>query len=146
MSKYIITTESTVDLAKEHLESIDVKYICFHYELDGVEYVDDLGETISSSDFYHKMAEGATTKTSQVNVGEYKEFFEKYLNEGYDILHICLSSGLSGSANSARIAVESLKEKYPDKKIYLVDSLAASSGFGLLVNSFAKLRDEGKSI
>ncbi len=146
MSKYIITTESTVDLAKEHLESIDVKYICFHYELDGVEYVDDLGETISSSDFYNKMAEGATTKTSQVNVGEYKEFFEKYLNEGYDILHICLSSGLSGSANSARIAVESLKEKYPDKKIYLVDSLAASSGFGLLVNSLAKLRDEGKSI
>ena len=146
MNKYIITTESTVDLSKEHLENINVKYICFHYELDGVEYVDDLGETISSEAFYNKMAEGATTKTSQVNVGEYKDFFTKFLDEGYDILHISLSSGLSGSVNSARIAIESLKEKYPNQKIYLVDSLAASSGFGLLVNTLAKLKDEGKTI
>lgn len=146
MNKYIITTESTVDLSKEHLENINVKYICFHYELNGVEYVDDLGETISSEAFYNKMVEGATTKTSQVNAGEYKDFFTKYLDEGYDILHVSLSSGLSGSVNSARIAIESLKEKYPNQKIYLVDSLAASSGFGLLVNTLAKLKDDGKTI
>lgn len=73
------------------------------------------------------------------------EYFEPFLKAGREVLHIAFSSGLSGSANSARIARETLTEKYPDAKLYIVDSLAASSGYGLLVDKAADLRDSGKS-
>jgi DegV family protein with EDD domain len=92
------------------------------------------------------MVEGKETRTSQVNVDEYMEYFKPFLNEGKDILHVSLSSGLSGSYNSARNAAEILKEEYPDRKIHIVDSLGASSGFGLLIDKLADLRDEGKNI
>jgi DegV family protein with EDD domain len=86
------------------------------------------------------------TNTSQVSVGEYLEYFEKFLKEGKDVLHLTLSSGISGTLNSATIAKEQLKEKYPERKLYVVDSLAASAGYGLLMDKLADLRDEGMSI
>ena len=146
MSDFILSCCSTADLTREHFEKRDIRYICFHYELDGVQYADDLGESIAFADFYQRMTEGADTKTSQVNVAEYEEYFESFLAEGKDILHITLSSGISGSNNSANIAKDILKDKYPDRKIYVVDSLGAASGFGLLMDKLADLRDEGKSI
>ena len=146
MSDYILSCCSTVDLSKEHLEKRNLQYICFHYELDGKEYKDDLGKTMSFADFYKAMQNGADTKTSQINAAEYEEYFETFLKEGKDILHVSLSSGISGSFNSANIAKEMLLEKYPERKIYVVDSLTASSGFGLLMDKLADLRDEGKSI
>lgn len=146
MSDYIISCCSTADLAKEHFEKRDLHYICFHYELDGVQYPDDLGQTISFEDFYRAMTNGADTRTSQVNVSEYEEYFDSFLQQGKDVLHVTLSSGISGSNNSANIAREILQEKYPDRKIYVVDSLCAASGFGLLMDRLADLRDEGKSI
>ena len=144
--KFVLTCCSTVDLSKERLDERNIPYVCFHYFLDGVEYVDDLGATISANEFYQKMVDGADTKTAQVNTAEYVEFFEPILKEGNDILHLAFSSGLSGSANSARIAIEELSEKYPDRKIMLVDSLAASSGYGLFVEMVADLRDMGAPI
>ena len=146
MSDYIISCCSTADLTKEKFAAKDIKYICFHFELDGKQYPDDLGESIAFPDFYKAMADGADTKTSQVGVGEYEEFFEPFLKEGKDIVHLTLSSGISGSYNSARIAAESLGEKYPDRKIYIIDSLIASSGFGLLVDEMADKRASGMSI
>jgi len=146
MSNFVISCCSTADLSKEHFEKRDIKYICFHYELDGVDYKDDLGQTMSFEEFYKAMENGADTKTSQVNAEEYEQEFEKHLKEGKDILHLCLSSGLSGSINSAMIAKDILSERYPDRKIYIVDTLAASSGKGLLVDKVADLRDEGKTI
>ena len=146
MANYILSSCSTADLTKEHFEKRDIQYICFHYELNGKQYTDDLGVTMSSEDFYKAMQEGGETKTSQVNAAEYEEFFEPFLKEGKDILHVSLSSGISGSCNSANIAREMLAEKYPDRKIYVVDSLAASSGFGLLMDKLADLRDSGMSI
>lgn len=146
MSNYILSCCSTVDLTKEYLEKRNLQYICFHYELDGKEYIDDLGTTISFDDFYKAMQNGADTKTSQINAAEYEEYFETFLKEGKDILHVSLSSGISGSFNSANIAKEMLQEKYPERKIYVVDSLTASSGFGLLVDKLADLRDEEKTI
>jgi len=92
------------------------------------------------------MTDGAETKTSQINEAEFTEYFEPFLKEGKDIIHFCLSSGITGVVNSANIAKNMLEEKYPDRKIYIVDSLAASSGFGLLMDKMADLRDEGKSI
>lgn len=146
MSEFIISCCSTADLSREHFESRKIAYIYFHYEIDGKEYPDDLGQSIPFDKFYQMMANGSETRTSQINTEEYAEYFEGFLKEGKDILHLTLSSGISGTINSANIARDILLEKYPDRKIYIVDSLGASSGYGLLMDKLADLRDEGKSI
>ncbi len=146
MENYVISCCSTADLTKEHFTKRGISYICFHYELDGKQYRDDLGETMPFEEFYQAMQNGADTKTSQINAGEFEEYFEPFLKEGKDILHVTLSSGISGVLNSANIAKDILQERYPDRKIYIVDSLGASSGYGLLMDKLADLRDEGKNI
>ena len=146
MADYVLSCCSTADLSKEHFDSIHVKYICFHFELNGKRYLDDLGQSIGFEDFYRQMAGGADTKTSQVNAEEFFSYFKSFLDQGLDVLHLCLSSGISGTLNSAMIARDELQELYPDRKIYVLDSLAASSGFGLLMDRLAQLRDEGKTI
>ncbi len=146
MSDYIISCCSTADLTQEHFDRRQISYICFHYELDGKDYMDDLGKTMSFEKFYEAMENGADTKTSQVNVEEYVEYFEGFLKQGKDVLHVCLSSGISGTFNSASVARDMVSEKYPERKMIVVDSLAASSGFGLLMDKVADLRDQGMSI
>ena len=146
MSEFIISTCSTADLSREHFDKRDIKYVYFHFEIDGKDYPDDLGDSIPFKKFYEMMAQGAMTRTSQVSIGEYVEFFEPFLKEGKDILHLALSSGISGTFNSASVACEQLKEKYPDRKIYIVDTYAASAGLGLVADKLADLRDEGKDI
>lgn len=146
MSDYILSCCSTADLTNEQFLQRDIHYICFHFELDGKQYPDDLGKSISFADFYQAMTNGADTKTSQVNTEEFKDYFETFLKEGKDILHLSLSSGISGVYNSARLAKDELSEAYPDRKIYVIDSLAAASGYGLLMDKLADLRDEGMDI
>lgn len=146
MSKFILSCCSTADLSKAHFQQRDIHYICFHFSLNGVEYADDLGESIPFDDFYKRMAEGADTQTSQVNMAEFIEYFTPFLEAGNDILHVCLSSGLSGVINSAMLAKTELEEKYPNRKIYIVDSLGASSGYGLLMDQLADLRDQGMGL
>lgn len=146
MNEYILSCSSTADLSEEHFRSRSISYICFHYELDGVQHLDDLGKSMPFDQFYAAMVNGADTKTSQINVNEYINYFEPFLKDGRDILHLSLSSGISGTVNSALIARDTLQEQYPDRKIYIIDSLAASSGYGLLMDKLADLRDEGRSI
>ena len=146
MSEFVLTCCSTADLSKEHFNAINVPYVCFHFSLNGETYPDDLGESIPFDKFYQMMAEGAETMTSQVNVSEFIDFFTPYLEEGKDILHLTLSSGLSGCLNSARTAAGILAESYPDRKIYIVDSLAGSSGCGLIIDTLAEMRDKGATI
>lgn len=146
MSEYILSCCSTVDLREEQLRERDIHYICFHFELAGKQYMDDMGKSMPLMDFYEAMARGADTRTSQINVEEYEQYFEGFLREGRDILHLTLSSGISGTINSALIARDSLLEKYPDRRIYVVDSLAASSGYGLLMDKLADLRDDGMGV
>ncbi len=146
MDTYILSCCSTADLPKKHFQDRRISYICFHYEMDGKRFLDDLGETMDFKEFYDRMAKGADTKTSQINVAEFEEYFRRLLKDGHDILHVTLSSGLSGVVNSANIAANSLREEFPERKIYIVDSLGASSGYGLLMDRLADLRDEGKSI
>ena len=143
---YILSCCSTADLSKEHFESIGVNYVCFHYSLDGVEYPDDLGQSIPFEEFYDRMTKGADTKTSQVSVAEYVDAFTPFLEQGQDIVHVCLSSGISGTINSARNAANILSERFPERKIYIIDSLGASSGYGLLMDTAAAKRDEGLSV
>lgn len=146
MSDYILSCCSTADLSKEYFEERNISYICFHYKLNGVDYSDDLGQSIPFEEFYQRMDSGEDTQTSQINVTEYLEYFEKFLSEGKDILHLTLSSGISGSYNSAINAAKIAKERFPERKIYVVDSLAASSGYGLLMDKLADLRDSGMDI
>ena len=146
MSDYIISCCSTADLSKAHFEKRDIHYICFHFYLDGKPYADDLGQSIPFDEFYKAMENGAATKTSQVNDDEFVAYFTPFLEQGKDILHVCLSSGISGVHNSAVIAQKQLQEKFPERKIYIVDSLGASSGYGLIMDTLADLRDGGMGI
>jgi len=146
MADYILSCCSTADLSHEHFVSRDIHYTCFHFFMDGVEYEDDLGRSMPFDAFYAAMVNGADTKTSQISAGEYQSYFEKFLEKGQDILHVTLSSGISGSIQSARAAAKALSEKYPERKIRIVDSLAASSGYGLLMDKLADLRDEGMGL
>lgn len=146
MSDYVISCCSTADLSKEHFEKIDVHYCCFHYEMDGVQYLDDLGQSMDFDVFYQRMTDGAMTKTSQINADEYEKYFTQFLSQGKDIIHLTLSSGISGTFNSANLAKALLEDKYPDRKIYVIDSLAASSGYGLLIDHLATMRDSGATI
>lgn len=134
---------STADLTKAHFEAMDIHYICFHYALGDTEYPDDLGETIPFDEFYKRMEAGEMTRTSQVNVEEFVDYFTPFLEDGKDIVHVCLSSGISGVSNSANAAAALLRDKYPDRKIYIVDSLGASSGYGLFMDKLAELRNDG---
>ena len=101
MSDYIISCCSTADLTEEHFNKRDIHYICFHYELDGAAYMDDLGKTINLDAFYKAMSEGADTKTSQINVDEYETYFEEFLKEGKDILIIAAGQLVSEALDCA---------------------------------------------
>ncbi len=146
MKKYVLTCCSTADMPKEYLEKRDIPYVCFHYMLDGVEYPDDLGQSISFDEFYRRLAAGSMPTTSQVNVAQFIEFFTPFLEEGRDVLHVSLSSGISGAFHSAVAAQQELQKRYPERRILVVDSLAASGGYGMLMDLAADRRDAGASL
>lgn len=147
MNKYILSCCSTFDLSKEHFEKRNIKYVCFHYSINGKQYMDDLGETMPIAEFYKIIQnKNVDLKTSQVNSEEFVNYFTPFLENGMDILHLCASSGLSGVYNSAIIAKNELEKKFPERKIYIVDTLGGSSGGGLIADTLANMRDSGKSI
>lgn len=146
MSDYVLSCCSTADLTKAQFQRRDIHYVCFHYFINDTEYSDDLYTSISPEAFYQAMEDGADTRTSQVNISEYLDYFTQFLEQGKDILHLTLSSGISGSYTSAINAAAIARERYPDRKIYIIDSLAASSGFGLFMDKLADLRDAGMDI
>lgn len=145
MQPYVITCCSTVDLSRDYLEEKAIPFVCFRFNMDGKDYQDDLGKTMPLATFYQKLGAGSVSKTAQVNIQEFMEFFEPLLREGKDILHISLSSALSGTFNSANVAKTELLEKYPDRRIEIVDSLGASSGSGLLVTTLVAMKENGDS-
>lgn len=146
MGDYILSCCSTADLSKEHFTEREIQYTCFHFTLGDKEYLDDLGESVPPEELYRRMVAGEVTKTSQVSVAEYEALFEKNLKTGKDVLHVTLSTGISGTYNSACVARDSLSERYPDRKIYVVDSLGASSGYGLIMETLADMSDAGMGI
>ena len=143
---FIISCCTTTDMNKEHYEKHNEKYIGFHYNVDGVSYTDDMGETMTIKEFYQHIRNGAETSTSQVSVGEYVDYFRKLLATGEDILHVTLSSGISSTFQSATAAAEMVASEFPGRKILVVDSLCASSGSGMLVDLLAEKRDAGEPI
>ena len=146
MPDYVLSCCSTADMPLEYFQKRDIPFVCFHFTMNGREYPDDLGQTMPFDEFYKRIAAGALPTTSQVNVTQFIEFFEPYLAAGKDILHISISSGLSGTYNSAVMARQQLLQKYPNRQLQIVDSLGASSGYGLLVDAAADLRDGGAAL
>ena len=143
---FVISTSSTADLNKELLEECNIEYIPFIYTIGDGEYKDDLGQTIAPARFYEMIEkEGAMPTTSQINVQTYLDTFRPWLKSGKDILHLELSSGISGSAQALMIAKDQLSEEFPERNLYFHDTLAASAGLGLLTVLAADMRDAGKT-
>ena len=143
---YILSCESTVDLPFSYVNERDMPVLFYEYQIDGETYIDDMGRDPDAlPNFYKMLSEGKMPSTSQINVYKYCDFFEELLKEGKDILHIAFGSGMTNSVNNAWSAVEMLKEKYPNQKIVVIDSLCSSSGYGLLVDAASDLRDKGYS-
>jgi DegV family protein with EDD domain len=145
MADFVITCCSTADLTREHFNRRNVPLAYFKFTIDGVTYPDDLGESMPFETFYGKIAAGSMPVTTQVNATEYADLFEPFLKDGIDVLHLTLSSGISGAYNSAKIAETELRAKYPDRKLVVIDTLAASSGYGLLLDKALDMRDAGAS-
>ena len=146
MEQFVLTCTSTADMSTEYFEARNIPYTCFHYSIDSEVYPDDLGKTMPFDEFYKRIEQGATPVTSQPNVEDFINLFEPFVKQGKNVLHVSLSSGLSGEINSAHLAQAELLLKYPDCQIAVVDSLGASSGYGLLVDALADKRDEGLSL
>lgn len=144
--QFVISCCSTVDMTLAWCREREVYPVSFHFALGADNYLDDFGQSLAPQEIYRRMLAGEDAKTSQVNVEEYEQHFRKFLQEGKDILHITLSSGISGTINSARIAAEDMEEEFPGRKVIIIDSLCASSGYGLLVDKICDLRDAGKSL
>ena len=140
---YTLFCDTTCDLPPERLAQMDCKLLPLTFEIDGRSYTT---EDISMKEFYARMRADAVTKTSQIAFGTYIDAFEKELAEGNDILYLAFSSGLSGSYSTSLLACDTLLEKYPDRKIIVVDSLAASSGEGLMLLYAEQKKREGCSM
>jgi len=132
-----------MDLRKGWAEERGVNLIYAKFFLEGEEFRDDFYESISQDKLFERMLSGEKSQTTQVNTEEYIDSFRKYLEQGQDIFHICLSSGVSGTFNSCHIAKDILLEEFPERKIEIVDSLMASSGYGLLVDKACMLKKQG---
>ncbi len=145
MSNYVIFADSACDIISEITDAWQVSTIplTFRFNDSEKEYEND-GMPIK--EFYDKMRGGGVAKTSAVNSEKFIEGFEKSLSEGLDVLYLAFSSGLSTTFNSARIAAKELSEKYPERKVILVDSLCASAGYGLLLKMTVDKKNEGASI
>lgn len=146
MEDFILTCCSTTDMYADYFHKRDIPYAYFHYMIDGKTYDDDYGKSMPVDRFYQLIKEGAAPTTSQVNAEEFMHLWKPYLEKGKAILHLTLSSGISGVYNSAKIAEQMANEEYPNAKVIVIDSLCASSGYGMLVDYVADLRDTGVSI
>lgn len=145
MENYVIFTDSGCDIKPEMLRQWGVQSSCLTFRFNGDEH-EYTNDEMDVSEFYQRMREGGVAKTAAIATGVFAERFEEILKSGSDILYIGFSTGLSTTFNSARLAAEQLKESYPDRRILLVDSLAASAGLGLLVYLTLQKKKEGATL
>ena len=147
MSDFVILTDSSADLGVDMVRQLDVQVLPLSFSM-GTQIYHNYPDNreIDPHAFYQLLRQGQVATTSAINMAQYTDALEPLLQEGKDVLVLAFSSGLSTTYNSSRLAVEELQEKYPERKIYTVDTLCASLGQGLLVYLAAKERDAGKSI
>lgn len=142
---YQIVTDSCCDLPYTILEKEGIDFVSMEIILNDEVFLDDGGKTFDMEEFYKQLKNGALPSTSQVNVSKYVDFFIPYVKENIPVLYLCFSSGLSGSYQSALLAVETIKEEYPEAEIYVLDTLSASAGQGLMVLDAIQNQKEGLS-
>lgn len=145
MNEYIIFTDSCCDVSPELLAKWGVPYSNMTFSFDG-EDKEYINTDITNKEFYDRMRRGTCAKTAAINADTFTHAFKPILEEGKDILYVAFSSGLSTTVNSACMAADDLKESYPDRKIVIVDTLAASAGGGLMVYMAVVKKNEGASI
>lgn len=145
MTKILLMTDSNCDLSETYLNKNNVCVIPFHFNLNNVDYEDDFGKSISNESFYNALRQGNTSTTSQITPYTYGEYFHKYVKQGYSIIYIAFSSGLSESYNHSLLARESVMHENPDADITIIDSKAASVGEGLLVERAVEMLKSGKT-
>ncbi len=144
MSEYVLFSDSTLDLPSEVCEKYDIRVIPMGVTVDEKFYKYNIDEKeISCAEFYSKLESGASCSTSQINYKDFKDSFEPVLKDGKDILYICFTSGMSSTFGTCNIAINDLKEKYPDRRIIAIDSLSASIGEGVLVLNAAIKKSHG---
>ena len=142
---FILSCGSTIDVPYSYAQERDLSVIFYTYRIGEQEYVDDMGRDPGALPRFYELIKEQMPQTSQINVYAYTEYFDKLLQKG-DVLHIAFGSGMSSSVQNAMVAADSLREKHPDRRLVVVDSLCSSSGYGLLVDGAADLRDAGKSL
>ena len=143
---FLLSCESTIDLPYSYANERNLPVLFYSYQVDGVNYEDDMGRNPEAlPKFYGFLAEGKLPTTAQLNEFQYETFFDNLLQQG-DVLHIAFGSGMTASVQNAMLAAETLREKYPERRLVVIDSLCSSSGYGLLVDGAADLRDAGKSL
>jgi DegV family protein with EDD domain len=147
MNDFVIVTDSSCDLPAKMADELELTVLPLAFNLTGKEYHNYLdGREISFSDFYKEIREEKSCTTSAVNMEAFASAFEPILQSGKDVLCIAFSSGLSNTYNAAKLACEELTPKYPERKVYAVDTLCASMGEGLLVYLAVQEKRKGKSI
>ena len=147
MGEYVILTDSSADLTAELAAELGVEVIPLSFTMEDKTYFNyPDNRDIDPADFYARLRGGAMATTAAVNVADYTEAIEPILKEGKDVLVLAFSSGLSATCHSAQIAAGELMEQYPDRKVYVVDTLCASLGQGLLVWYAANLKKQGKTM
>jgi len=144
MQKFTITTENTADLPAKYYQDNEIEYMYLPCTMNGKVYGKD--NALSDEEFYQIMRDGAMPTTSQVNSEDAKAVWEPMIKNGQAILHLSFSSGLSGTYNSCRIAAEELREEYPDCKLTVIDSVCASLGQGMFVDTAVQMRAAGQDI
>jgi len=145
MNNYIIITDTACDIRPETLAEWGVTCLDLTFRFDGDEK-EYFNGGMDVKTFYTQMKEGGVAKTSAINMERFRLAFEEHLSQGTDILYLGFSGGLSTTYNSARLAAEDLRGIYPDRKLIITDTLAASAGQGLLVYLTLQKKNEGASI
>ena len=144
MKDYVILTDSCCDLTQEQLSDSGITAIDLEIIIDNGDPV--FNKDLDPKEFYQKLRQKGSVSTSAVSMDRFTEFFEGFLKNGVDVLYLGFSSGLSGTYNAGLVAAKELSEKYPERKIYAVDTLAASLGQGLLIDYAVKLKNDGADI
>ncbi|WP_411679529.1 DegV family protein [Clostridium thailandense] len=146
MKKFKIVTDSCCDLPITYIEKLNIPYVSLTYHYNNVEKLDDFGTSYSLKNFYDDIRNGEMPKTSQPSTHSFYSVFKNIFDEGFDILYIGASSGLSGTVNNAHIAKHMLEDEYSDLNIYIIDILTASLGQGLMVLKSYEMQEQGSSI
>lgn len=145
-NNFILSCESTVDIPYDYITGRNISVLFYSYVLDGEEYEDCMGRSSEElKGFYAKLRNGALPQTSQINEYRYYDYFKDLIQKG-DVLHLAFGSGMTPSVNNALKAADKLHGEFPERKITVIDTTCSCSGYGMITDTAADLRDAGKSL